>query len=155
MMARDRVVSRLVQSFGGISAMARALGHMHSSTVQGWKEQRAIPRWGYYEIRHSERARRDPTIRDLIDSLDEMDASPPVAPSCEPEGCRYIHGYPKGAWSYCNRPQRPGSPYCAEHHALYRLPADHAATLADIEVAAEEVAAVRDPVAILLGEEEP
>ena len=123
MMARDRVVSRLVQSFCGISAMARALGHMHSSTVQGWKERRAIPRWKYYEIRYSERARRDPTIRDLIDSLDEMDASPPVASSREPEGCRYIHGDPKGAWSYCNRPQRPGSPYCAEHHALNRLTA--------------------------------
>jgi hypothetical protein len=53
----------------------------------------------------------------------------------EADGCRYIHGDPKGRWSYCGKPCLPGSPYCAEHHALCRLPADHPQALAEIDAA--------------------
>jgi hypothetical protein len=34
---------RIIQKFGGISAMARVLGHRNSSTVQGWSERGTIP----------------------------------------------------------------------------------------------------------------
>lgn len=34
---------RIIDKFGGINAMARALGHKNASTVQGWKERGAIP----------------------------------------------------------------------------------------------------------------
>lgn len=35
----------------------------------------------------------------------------------EPVGCRYIDGDVKSRdWGYCQRPQREGSPYCAQHH---------------------------------------
>lgn len=35
----------------------------------------------------------------------------------EPVGCRYISGDPKGVWSYCQEPQKPGSSMCPRHHA--------------------------------------
>lgn len=40
------------------------------------------------------------------------------------DGCRWIDGDVKaGAWAYCNRPTRPGSSWCEEHHArVYRRP---------------------------------
>lgn len=36
-------VDRIVEKFGGITAMARALGHRHPTTVQGWKARGVIP----------------------------------------------------------------------------------------------------------------
>ncbi len=35
--------SRIIEKFGGISALARALGHRHPTTVQGWKDRGVIP----------------------------------------------------------------------------------------------------------------
>lgn len=120
-------VSALVQTFGGLTAMARALGHAHASTVQGWRQRGAIPRWRIYEIRHSAVARTNPAVREILDRLDPQD----------PTGCRYIAGDTRGEWSYCNQPQRKGSPYCAEHHALCRVAPDDAEALAELERAAE------------------
>ena len=34
---------RIIERFGGISALARALGHRHPTTVQGWKQRGVIP----------------------------------------------------------------------------------------------------------------
>lgn len=34
---------RIINKFGGINAMARALGHKNASTVQGWKDRGTIP----------------------------------------------------------------------------------------------------------------
>lgn len=34
---------RIIEKFGGINPMARALGHKNPSTVQGWKERGVIP----------------------------------------------------------------------------------------------------------------
>ena len=116
-------VDALVRGFGGLTAMARALGHAHPSTVQGWQQRGAIPRWRIYEIRHSIAARSNPAVREILDRLDPHD----------PIGCRYIAGDTKGDWSYCNQPQQTGSPYCAHHHALCRVPADDAEALADLE----------------------
>jgi hypothetical protein len=36
----------------------------------------------------------------------------------EPKGCRFIEGDVRGGdWRFCQKPQEPGSPYCAEHGA--------------------------------------
>ncbi|MBN2752619.1 MAG: hypothetical protein JXQ84_07910 [Rhodospirillaceae bacterium] len=134
-------VKRLVKVFGGISAMARALGHAHPSTVQGWKERGAIPRWRYYEIRNSEFGRSHLEVVHLMDRLEGGAVSPILKEEAHPHnplGCRYIDGDPKGVWAYCNRPQRPGSPYCEEHHALCRVSAKDPAALAALEAAVSE-----------------
>ena len=34
---------RIIERFGGLSALARAMGHKHVTTVQGWKERGYIP----------------------------------------------------------------------------------------------------------------
>jgi hypothetical protein len=34
---------RIIDKFGGINPMARALGHQNASTVQGWRERGFIP----------------------------------------------------------------------------------------------------------------
>ena len=34
---------RIIECFGGISALARALGHRHPTTVQGWRQRGVIP----------------------------------------------------------------------------------------------------------------
>lgn len=34
---------RIINKFGGINPMARALGHQNASTVQGWNERGFIP----------------------------------------------------------------------------------------------------------------
>jgi hypothetical protein len=36
-------VERIIERFGGLSALARALGHRHPTTVQGWKQRGIIP----------------------------------------------------------------------------------------------------------------
>lgn len=46
----------IIAKFGSISALARALGHKHSSTVQGWKEKGIIPPRRYEEILRAARA---------------------------------------------------------------------------------------------------
>lgn len=40
----------LIGRFGGISALARALGHRNRSTVQGWKERGVIPSRQHAEV---------------------------------------------------------------------------------------------------------
>lgn len=34
---------RIIDKFGGLAALARALGHANPTTVQGWKERGVIP----------------------------------------------------------------------------------------------------------------
>jgi len=36
-------VSSIIDRFGGLHAMARALGHKHPTTIQGWKERGIVP----------------------------------------------------------------------------------------------------------------
>ena len=36
-------VDRIISRFGGLAPMARALGHRHPTTVQGWKARGVIP----------------------------------------------------------------------------------------------------------------
>jgi hypothetical protein len=48
----------------------------------------------------------------------------------------------------------PGSPYCAEHHALCRRPADDAASLAEIAAAANGTGDGGGALPLLLREDE-
>jgi TorA maturation chaperone TorD len=41
--AIGRAVDVVVESFGGLTRLAKALGHNHVTTVQGWKDRGAIP----------------------------------------------------------------------------------------------------------------
>ena len=34
---------RIIEKFGGLTALANALGHRYPTTVQGWKERGSIP----------------------------------------------------------------------------------------------------------------
>lgn len=43
-------VGRLIGLFGGLTRMARALGHRHCTTVQGWERSGRIPAWRRPEI---------------------------------------------------------------------------------------------------------
>lgn len=36
-------VAPVIERFGGLTAMSKALGHAHPSTVQGWKDRGIIP----------------------------------------------------------------------------------------------------------------
>ncbi len=40
---RGRAVDVVIGSFGGLTRLAKALGHTHVTTVQGWKDRGAIP----------------------------------------------------------------------------------------------------------------
>lgn len=139
---RKKQVEELVRAFGGLTAMSRALGHRHPSTVQGWLTRGAVPYWRFNEIRNSKPYRRDPAIAALLAEIAAAPQPPRRAaghartPEHDPTGCRHIDGDPRGDWAYCNAPQLPGSPYCAAHHALCRIPADRPDALAAIEAAA-------------------
>lgn len=47
---------KIIQAFGGLSAMSRALGHKHVTTVHGWKVRGRIPSWRWPEIREAAEA---------------------------------------------------------------------------------------------------
>jgi len=42
-LARMKPAEVIISKFGGINPMARALGHVNASTVQGWKKRGFIP----------------------------------------------------------------------------------------------------------------
>lgn len=46
-------VETIISKFGGLRAMAKALGHKHPTTVQGWKVSGRIPSWRMAEIREA------------------------------------------------------------------------------------------------------
>lgn len=59
------VVGLVLKRFGGLTALARALGHRNPTTVQGWKETGAIPpkHWPMIEKAAFERGFLDMTAR--------------------------------------------------------------------------------------------
>lgn len=40
----------IIERFGGLTKMAKALGHKHVTTVQGWKNSGKIPSYRIFEI---------------------------------------------------------------------------------------------------------
>lgn len=60
--------SIVIEKFGGISKLARALKHPHVTTVQGWKTRGVIPaRQQGAVLKAAEAAGIDITANDLID----------------------------------------------------------------------------------------
>lgn len=51
------LAEKVITSFGGVSALAKALGHKNVTTVDGWKRSGRIPEWRRHEI--IEAAKRD------------------------------------------------------------------------------------------------
>ncbi len=43
-------IEQFIKNFGGMSAMARLLGHKNPTTVQGWKQKKRIPEWRMKEV---------------------------------------------------------------------------------------------------------
>ncbi|OHC74345.1 MAG: hypothetical protein A3G18_03020 [Rhodospirillales bacterium RIFCSPLOWO2_12_FULL_58_28] len=39
------IIEGIIDKFGGMSAMSRAMGHKHPTTIQGWKDSGSIPYW--------------------------------------------------------------------------------------------------------------
>jgi hypothetical protein len=42
--------SEIINAFGGVSKLAKALGHANVTTVDGWKRKGRIPHWRRLEI---------------------------------------------------------------------------------------------------------
>jgi hypothetical protein len=42
-MAMREATERVIGLFGGITGLARALGHRHPTTVQGWRDRGRVP----------------------------------------------------------------------------------------------------------------
>lgn len=62
---------RIISKFGGINAMARALGHKNASTVQGWRDRGAIPAKQHVAVWEAAKA------NDIDLSLADFAAVPP------------------------------------------------------------------------------
>lgn len=45
------VVGQIIESFGGLAKMAKALGYRHSSTIFAWQKKARIPHWRIEAIR--------------------------------------------------------------------------------------------------------
>ena len=50
-------VDLIINRFGGLSAMAKALDHKHPTTVQGWKKSGRIPSWRVHEVEEAAKAK--------------------------------------------------------------------------------------------------
>ena len=72
-MARMSVASVIIK-FGGVRAMARALGHEYPTRVQGWKRRGVIPvRQQYTVLQAAQRAGLDIGPLDLMPHDDAAD----------------------------------------------------------------------------------
>lgn len=47
----ENAVKKIIEKFGGLSGLARALGHNNASTVQRWPRVGEIPRLQRVEVR--------------------------------------------------------------------------------------------------------
>lgn len=50
------IADNIIQRFGGLTAMSKALGHKNVSTVQGWKVRGVIPARRQSEVLQAARA---------------------------------------------------------------------------------------------------
>jgi len=39
----ENTIDRVIDAYGGLAGLARALGHRNSSTVQGWRNRGRVP----------------------------------------------------------------------------------------------------------------
>lgn len=57
------LTEQVIDIFGGVSALAKALGHNNVTTVDGWKRKQKIPHWRDHEIIEAAK-RNDKTLPD-------------------------------------------------------------------------------------------
>jgi hypothetical protein len=68
---------RVIEKFGGLTAMAKALGHEHPTTVQGWKERGFIPAKRHQEVLDAAAALKiDLNVSDFFDRPFESPPKP-------------------------------------------------------------------------------
>jgi hypothetical protein len=67
---------RIIDRFGGLHATAKALGHRHVTTVQGWKERGYIPG---KQIPAVLRAARSLNIKIELQDFDDLQADSSAA----------------------------------------------------------------------------
>lgn len=74
--ASGRAVDVVIETFGGLTRLAKALGHAHVTTVQGWKDRGAIPLRHHARILDAARSLGIHIHRnDLLDQLPVADIS--------------------------------------------------------------------------------
>jgi TorA maturation chaperone TorD len=79
--ARGYAVSVVIESFGGLSRLAKALGHTHVTTVQGWRDRGAIPLKHHARVLDAARSqgiqlRRDDLLDEIpLAEIDDEDAA--------------------------------------------------------------------------------
>jgi len=59
---------RVVAAFGGLTKTAKALGHDHVTTVDGWLRSGRIPYWRFSEIRAAAERENVTLPRELAES---------------------------------------------------------------------------------------
>lgn len=61
----ENVAEIVIQRFGGLTALAGALGHKYPTTVQGWRENGVIPikQWPEIERAAAEKGFTEITVR--------------------------------------------------------------------------------------------
>lgn len=64
--------SAVIDKFGGLRALATALGHKHVSTVQGWRDRETIPSRRIPEIMQAGKEQGvDLSLSDFFGGLDK------------------------------------------------------------------------------------
>lgn len=48
----------IINKFGGVTEMSRALGHPNRTTVKHWEHTKQIPRWRWHEVLAAARSKR-------------------------------------------------------------------------------------------------
>lgn len=67
-------VARIIDAFGGLTGLAKALGHNNPTTVQGWKDRGTIPSRQIPEVIEAGRRLEKPVILAPADFFDIPDA---------------------------------------------------------------------------------
>lgn len=71
---RSRAVDVVIGSFGGLARFAKALGHTHVTTVQGWRDRGAIPLKHHARVLEAARSLGIQLARtDLLDEISLVD----------------------------------------------------------------------------------
>lgn len=70
----DTAVDRVIDAFGGLTALSRALGHKNCTTVQGWKDRGSVPSRRIPEV--IEAARAQEIVLTPADFFEELPPDP-------------------------------------------------------------------------------
>lgn len=71
-LASEVATERVIRMFGGMTALAKALGHGHPTTVQGWKDRGVIPsRQIPFVLEAAKREGLNVSVADFFDTVGE------------------------------------------------------------------------------------